>query len=262
MKQMNSYFLNEKDFTKKIEKVFYFAKNQRLFFDKSTVMKTELTRMFVDMMNLDVDENEIITASLIYSLKRLNGPIEIQRMQEEILKDREFIKQLGFSERFSKYATQYSRIIEDETREKEGDILELIEQFGGMVLHRENRLAYSVEEALDLLKNKNLLGKENAFLEDFLFFADILENIKLSGGIGVLSKLRKEMNKINKFDISAAIRIVYDLRDSLENTIYFRKTELFEENVNYIDLIKKANKKTIELFEYNRKTVFEQIKGD
>ena len=26
--------------------------------------------------------------------------------------------------------------------------------------------------------------------------------------------------------------------------------------------IKKANKKTIELFEYNRKTVFEQIKGD
>ena len=33
---------------------------------------------------------------------------------------------------------------------KEGDILELIDQFGGLILHRENRLAYSVEEALTI----------------------------------------------------------------------------------------------------------------
>ena len=79
-----------------------------------------------------------------------------------------------------------------------------------------------------------------------------MENIKLSGGIGVLTKLQKEINKINKSDISSAIRIVYDLRDSMENTIYFKETELFEDNINYMNLLKKANKKTIELFEYNK----------
>ncbi|MGN1298540.1 MAG: hypothetical protein ACI4UE_00940 [Candidatus Scatovivens sp.] len=258
MERLNQYFLNEKDFTKKIEKVYYFAKKKNLFFDKSTIMKAELTRMFVNMMNLDVDENEVITASLIYSLKRVDSPLEIQRLKEEIYNDRKFIRQLGFSLKFSKYCTQYSRIIEDEKRENESDILELIDQFGGMILHRENRLAYSVKDALDLIENKNLLNKENRYLEEFLFFADAMENIKISGGIGVLSKFQKEINRINKLDISAALRIVYDLRDSLEDVIYFRKTDLFEENVNYINLLKKANKKTIELFEYNKKKIFKE----
>ena len=121
-----------------------------------------------------------------------------------------------------------------------------------IILHRENRLAYNVEDAIDILANKNLSSKENIFLEDFLFFADVMENIKLSGGIGVLTKLQKQINKIKKLDISSAIRIVYDLRDSLENTVNFKETELFEDNINYMKLLKKANKKTIELFEYNK----------
>lgn len=252
MEQLNTYFLNEKDFTKKIEKVFYFAKKKNLFFDKSTIMKAELIRMFINMMNLDVDENEMITASLIYSLNRIDGPQEINRIKEEIYKDRDFIKRLGFSEKFTKYCTGYSRIIDEEKREKESDILELIDQFGGLILHRENRLAYNIEDAIDILTNKNLYNKENKFLEDFIFFVDVMENIKLSGGIGVLTKLQKEINKIKKLDISSAIRIIYDLRDNLENTIYFKETELFEDSVNYMNLLKKANKKTIELFEYNK----------
>lgn len=252
MEKLNKYFLSEYNFTKKIEKVFYFAKKKNLFFDKSTIMKAELMRMFINMMNLKVDENEMVTASLIYSLNKLDSPQEISRVREEIYKDKEFIKQLGFSEKFTKYCTEYSRIIENEDREKESDILELIDQFGGLILHRENRLAYKVDDAIDILVNKNLSNKENVFLEDFAFFVDVLENIKLSGGLGVLTKLQKEINKISKLDVSSAIRIVYDLRDSLENTIYYKETELFEDNINYMKLLKRANKKTIELFEYNK----------
>lgn len=252
MEKLNEYFLGEYNFTKKIEKVFYFAKKKNLFFDKSTIMKAELIRMFINMMNLDVDENEMITASLIYSLNKIDSPQEISRVREEIDKDKEFIKQLGFSEKFVKYCTEYSRIIENGNREKESDILELIDQFGGLLLHRENRLAYNVEDSIDILANKNLSNKENSFLQDFIFFVDVLENIKLSGGLGVLTKLQKEINKISKLDVSSAIRIVYDLRDSLENTIYYKETELFEDNINYMNLLKKANKKTIELFEYNK----------
>ena len=252
MQQLNSYFLDEKDFAKKVEKVYFFAKKKNLFFDKSTIMKAELMRMFINMLNINVDENEMITASLIYSLNKIDGPKEISRIREEIYKDRDFIKQLGFSDRFSKYCTSYSRIIQDENREKESDILELIDQFGGLLSHRENRLAYKVEDAIDILANKNLSNKENKFLEDFIFFVDVMENIKLRGGIGVLTKLQKEINQINKFDVSNAMRIVYDVRDDLENTIYFKKTELFEDTVNYMKLVKRANKKTIELLEYNK----------
>ena len=42
-----------------------------------------------------------------------------------------------------------------------------------MLLHREERLAYSVSEALDLLENKNLAGKHNRYLEDFKLFTSI-----------------------------------------------------------------------------------------
>ena len=67
-----------------------------------------------------------------------------------------------------------------------------------------------------------------------------------------LGSMKAEINKISKSDVSSAIRIVYDLRDSLENTIYYKETELFEDNINYMKLLKRANQKTIELFEYNK----------
>ena len=260
MEKMASYFLKEKNFSKKVEKVMYFAKIENLFFDKSTVLKAELARMFIDSMNLEVDQNEVVTAALMYSLKKVDGPIEIEREKQEISEDRNLLKNLGFSDRFSKYATQYIRNNKDEDREKEGDILELIEQFGGMILHRENRLAYNPYEAIDLIKNKNLIGLENRYLEDFILFVDCMENIKLNGGIGVLSKLEKEFNSIEKNDISAAMRIVYDLRDSIVNTMKFNKTELFEDDINYIKLLKKAATKTVELFEFNKDNKIQEDK--
>lgn len=252
MEKMSKYFLSEKDFTKKVEKIFYFAKIEHLFFDKSTVLKAQIAKMFIQMMNLPVDENEVVTASLIYSLRKNDDPTEIKRIQEEIYEDRKFFEELGFDTEFSKFTTQYNRIIEDEKRTNQSDILELIDQFGGMLMHRENRLAYSVEDAIDLLQNKNLAGKENRYLEDFILFVDVLENIKINEGLGVLTKFQKEINKLEKEDISSAVRIVYDLTDSIENAMYFNKTELFEDDINYFELLKMASRKTIELFEYNK----------
>ncbi len=73
---------------------------------------------------------------------------------------------------------EYNRINEDKDyiREAEGDVLELIENFGGMLMHRESRLAFSPKEAIELLETKNLKGKKNRFLEDFKFFIDVMEN--------------------------------------------------------------------------------------
>lgn len=251
MKQIAEYFFSEKDFTKKVEKVYYFSKKQHLFFDKSSIMKAEIARMFVEMMNIDVDLNELVTASLVYNFKKIDGPIEIQRAKKEIYKDRAFFEELGFSEEFGVSCSQHTRLIKGETRTKEGDILELIDQFGGLILHRENRLAFKVEDALDILENKNMVNKPNRYLDEFVFFINVMDEIKLKGGLGIFSKLQSQINAISKKDVSSAMRIVYDLRTNLQNLILAENEELFEDDINYIKLLRRATRKTIELFEYN-----------
>ena len=117
--------------------------------------------MFMDSMCLKVDKNTVLTACLIYSLKKKNVKQDISGLKEE--------KNANY---------EYNRINEDKDyiREAEGDVLELIENFGGMLMHRESRLAFSPKEAIELLETKNLKGKKNRFLEDFKFFIDVMEN--------------------------------------------------------------------------------------
>lgn len=172
------YIFLQKSLTRKIELVYYLKKKQNLFFDNSVILKTELARMFMDSMCLKVDKNTVLTACLIYSLKKKNVKQDISGLKEEKNANYEFIRKLGFNKRFTKICMEYNRINEDKDyiREAEGDILELIENFGGMLMHRESRLAFSPKEAIELLETKNLKGKKNRFLEDFKFFIDVMEN--------------------------------------------------------------------------------------
>ena len=59
-----NYILSERDWIKKMEIVFYLQKKTGIFYDNSVVFKTLLTKLFLDRANLDVDKNEVITASL------------------------------------------------------------------------------------------------------------------------------------------------------------------------------------------------------
>ena len=119
-----------------------------------------------------------------------------------------------------------------------------------MLLYREERLAYSVEEAIDLLENRNLLGKENRYLEDFKFFVDVMQE---STKIGLITDLQKRINKIKREDISAGIRAIYDNQDVLQNTFLGTKNELFEEQMKFFKLMKMATAKTEVLVKYNKK---------
>ena len=66
MNKVARYIYTQKNFVRKIEMVYYIKKINDLFFDTSVIFKTELARMFMDSMCLDVDENLVITASLVY----------------------------------------------------------------------------------------------------------------------------------------------------------------------------------------------------
>ena len=50
-------------------------------------------------------------------------------------------------------------------REKESDVLELVDQFGGMLLDRPERIAFKVDEALVLLEYRNLKDKYNRYFK-------------------------------------------------------------------------------------------------
>lgn len=252
MKEIGEYILSEEDLLKKIELVYYLKNKKDLFFDNSVLFKLKLADMFIDSLCLDVDKNVVLTACLVYSLNKINTTREKERIKRKKYEDYLFLQSLGFEKRFCKICLEYNRINESQNyiREKEGDILELIENFGGMLLHREERLAYSVEDAVDLLESKNLAGKQNRFLEDFKFFVDVMED---ASKVGIITDLQRRINKIDREDISAGIRAIYDNQDVLQNTFLGTKNELFEEQMKFFNLIKIATSKTEVLAEYNKK---------
>ena len=56
-------------------------------------------------------------------------------------------------------------------------MLELIDQFGGMLLDRPERIAFKTDEALVLLEYRNLKDKNNRYLQQFKDFVNKMEEI-------------------------------------------------------------------------------------
>lgn len=172
-----NYILDENDIAEKMEITYYLAKKTRIFFDKSVIFKTELARMFVDFMKIDVDKNLIITACLLCNCKKSNKPGDLSRVKSYAKDGAEYLYKLGFSSRFCKICEEVNRYSGSEERERESDILELVDQFGGMILDRPERIAFKVDEALVLLEYRNLKDKNNRFLQEFKEFINKMEEV-------------------------------------------------------------------------------------
>ena len=127
---------------------------------------------------------------------------------------------------------------------------EIVENFGGMLLHREDRLGFAPKEALEILENTTFKNSDNRFFEDFKFFLDVFESVQ---GLGLVTKLQRNINKIKRDDISSAVRAIYDHRDNIENVFMLTEHELFEDEISFFNLAKISAKKTVALINYNRK---------
>jgi len=179
MENFSEYILSEKNYLKKLEIVYYLSKKEDIFFDNSVVFKTELARMFIDTMNIDVDKNMVLTACMLCGCKKPREPQNIDRIKGYALEGAQYLSTLGFSDRFCKMCSEVNRYNEIEEREKESDILELVDCFGGMLLHRPEREGFKPDEALILLEERNLKGKDNIYLESFKKFVVAMEDIKI-----------------------------------------------------------------------------------
>ncbi len=177
MESFADYILSEKDYVRKMEIAYYLQKKKHIFLDNSVILKTEIARLFIEKMNIDVDENLVLTACLLYACKKNIVSHDLEKIKKYALDGAEYLSTLGFSDRFCKICSEVNRYQGETEREKESDILELVDNFGGLVLDRSDRKGFSIDEAMNLMENRNLKGLHNRYLEKFKEFVFLKEGV-------------------------------------------------------------------------------------
>ena len=152
MDNFATYILNEHDTIQKMIITYYMSKKTGIFFDKSIVLRTEIARMFLNYANLDVDKNEVLTAMLLCNCKKVDNSQKLGKLETYAKEGAEYLSLLGFDKKFCRMCEQLNRYTGSKPREKESDILELVDQFTGLILKREEREAFTPNEALIILK--------------------------------------------------------------------------------------------------------------
>ena len=177
MNTFAKYILEEKNLTAKMEIMYYLSKKEKIYFNKSVIIKTELARLFLKYNKLDLDENLVLTACLLCNCKKVENASSLDKIRTYAKRGAEYLETLGFDKRFCKICEEVNRYSGSSPREKESDILELVDNFGGMLLNRPERRGFPVDEALILLEHRNLKGKDNYYLEKFKEFVCVTEDI-------------------------------------------------------------------------------------
>lgn len=180
METFAEYILAEEDFGKKVEIMSYLKKKTNIFFDNSVIFKSFIVSMFIDTMDIKADKNKLVTAMLLCECKKINNAQDIEKIKAYAKDGADFLARLGFSKEFCLICEQHNRYSNSLPRKKEADILELADQFGGMLLDRPERIAFPIEEALILLESRNLKNCSNAYLNEFKKFINIAKEVDIA----------------------------------------------------------------------------------
>lgn len=234
MEEFAEYILNEDDLISKIEIIYFLAPKLGINFDKSTVFKTEIARMFLKYTKAKVDNNLVLTACLLCNCKKVDNSQKMGKVKTYAKEGAEYLAKLGFNKRFCKICEGVNRYSGVNPREGESDILELVDQFGGMLIDRPERVGFNPDEALVLLEHRNLKTEYNRYLEIFRGFVQAMENVEIQGEVNTtvfarLQKLIRESKDVPEFvkKIATDYSINVDKKlEELESVInYIRKNE-------------------------------------
>ena len=203
MEDFAEYILNEDDLISKIEIIYFLAPKLKINFDKSIIFKTEIARMFLKYASPKVDNNLVLTACLLCNCKKVDDAQKIGQLKTYARDGAEYLAKLGFDERFCKICEGVNRY-SGNPREGESDILELVDQFGGMLIDRPERIGFAPDEALVLLEHRNLKTEYNRYLEIFRNFVEAMEKIEIQGSVNTtvfarLQKLIRESKDVPDF---------------------------------------------------------------
>ena len=170
MNTFAEYILDERNLGSKMEITYYLAKKTGIFFDKAIIFKTELARMFLACLPVDIDKNTVLTACLLANCQKQDIAQNLDQLKTFAKQGSEYLFTIGFDSKFCKICEEVNRYSGSNPREKESDILELVDQFGGMLLNRPERIGMKYDEALVLLEHRNLKDVYNRYLQPFIDF--------------------------------------------------------------------------------------------
>lgn len=221
MDDLAEYILNEEDLISKMEIIYFLAPKLGINFDKSTIFKTEIARMFLKYTNAKVDNNLVLTACLLCNCKKIDDSQNMERIKTYAKDGAEYLAKLGFDERFCRICEGVNRYSGLKPREGESDILELADQFGGMLIDRPERIGFAPDEALVLIEHRNLKNEYNRYLEIFRNFVEKMEKVEIQGNVKNtvferLQKLNRESKDIPEFVKEIAIDYSIRVDEKLE----------------------------------------------
>lgn len=232
METFADYILEEKELAAKMEITYYLSKKTGIFFDKSIVFKTELARMFLNYATqIEVDHNLVLTACLLCNCKKIDGAQMLEKLKSYAKEGADYLKEVGFESKFCKICEELNRYSESNPRERESDIIELIDQFGGMLLDRPERIGLKPDEALVLLEHRNLKDCYNRYLKIFSEFIMMLENIKFQD-IVEIKALQKLVHIYRQdTDVKQFIKdVVYDFEPTVDQLMNHKMEEIHRNN--------------------------------
>lgn len=224
------YILSEHDLAAKMEITYYLAKKRKIFFDKSVVFKTEIARLFLNYSKINVDLNLVLTACLLCNCKKIDNAQDLDKIHSYAKDGANYLREIGFEKRFCKICEEINRYSNSNPREKESDILELVDQFGGMLLDRPERIGFKPDEALVLLEHRNLKDKYNRYLETFIQFVNYLETIYITDVVNMtalrrLVKIYNDTEELTKF----IQEVVYEYQPKIDKLMQEKNDELANE---------------------------------
>ena len=246
MEDFATYILEEKELSGKMVIANKLSKKVGIFFDKSIVLKAEIAKLFIEYMELDVDENEVLTAMLLCNCKKVENAQKMGKLETYAKEGAEYLSTLGFNKHFCKICEEVNRYSQSTPREKESDILEIVDQFTGLILNRVERDAFTTDEALVMLKERNLKYTDNRYLKLFEVFINELENITIKDVIEVpvIQKLVHLHNKeANVMAYISVLSTTYEdkISNAIMQNINKRTKEMLSTNIEENNQSEKSN---------------------
>lgn len=220
MNTFADYILEEEALDAKMEIIYYLSKKAKVFFDKSIVFKTEIARLFLNYSKIQVDKNLVLTACLLCNCKKVDNTKNQDKIYTYAKDGANYLREMGFGKRFCKICQEVNRYSNSNPRERESDILELVDQFGGMLLDRPERIGFKPDEALVLLEYRNLKNEYNRYMNTFIEFVHFLEKIQMND-VGNMTALRKlfrvhnETEELTKF----IQKVIYEFEPQIDELI-------------------------------------------
>lgn len=116
---------------------------------------------------------------MLCNCKKVDNAQKIGKLHTYAKEGADYLLNIGFDPRFCRICEGVNRYSDTRPREPESDILELVDQFGGMLLDRPERAGFRPEDALIQLERANLKDVNNIYLDKFHEFVNMMLEVEV-----------------------------------------------------------------------------------